>query len=78
VSVIGSFNPSGLQENKFGIYAVGTFRIAGEGDESKQPMFNLATINCEKQLDNLGKASLECKVTKVVVWATSSPIPSFC
>ena len=32
---------------EFGIYAAGTFRITGEADESKQPMFNLATVNCE-------------------------------
>jgi hypothetical protein len=48
----------------------GTFRIAGEEDESKQPMFNLAAISCEKQPDDMG-AGLECKVTKAVVWAQS-------
>jgi hypothetical protein len=71
VDVMGSFDDSGLRENDFGIYAAGSFRIAGEGDEGKQPMFNLATINCEKQLDDVGKASLECKLTKAVVWAQS-------
>jgi hypothetical protein len=71
VDVIGSFDESGLRESEFGIYAAGTFRIQGEEDEGKQPMFNLATINCEKQLDDRGKASLECKVTQAVVWATS-------
>ena len=69
VDVIGSFDESGLRESEFGIYAAGTFRIAGEGDEGKQPMFNLAMVNCEKQPDDMGKASLECKVTKAVVWA---------
>src|ERR1700730_17526076 len=44
VDVIGSFDESGLRESEFGIYAAGTFRIEGEGDEDKQPMFNLATI----------------------------------
>jgi hypothetical protein len=68
---MGPFDESGLRESDFGIYASGTFRIEGEGDEGKQPMFNLATINCEKQLDNMGNASLECKVTKAVVWAQS-------
>jgi hypothetical protein len=34
-------------------------------------MFNLATINCEKQTDDTGKVSLECKVTQAVVWASS-------
>lgn len=71
VDAMGSFDESGLRESDFGIYASGTFRIEGEGDEGKQPMFNLATINCEKQLDNMGNASLECKVTKAVVWAQS-------
>jgi hypothetical protein len=71
VDVIGSFDESGLRESEFGIYAAGTFRIEGEGDESKQPMFNLATIDCEKQPDDTGKLSLECKVTMAVVWATS-------
>jgi hypothetical protein len=71
VDVIGTFDESGLRESEFGIYAAGTFRIEGEGDESKQPMFNLATIDCEKQPDDTGKLSLECKVTMAVVWATS-------
>jgi hypothetical protein len=70
VSVIGTFDESGLRESDSGIYATGTFRIAGEEDEAKQPMFNLATISCEKQPDDMG-ASLECKVTKAVVWAQS-------
>src|SRR5262249_38707705 len=71
VNVIGvPFDESGLRESQYGIYADGTFRIAGEEDESKQPMFNLATINCEKQSDDLG-AGLECKVTKAVVYANS-------
>src|SRR5882757_4057084 len=47
------------------------FRIQNEADESKQPYFNLATINCEKQIDFAGKPSLECKVIKAVVWANS-------
>jgi hypothetical protein len=72
VDVMGSFDESGLRESEFGIYAVGTFRIEGEADEGKQPMFNLATINCENQLDDMGKvSSLECKVTQAVLWATS-------
>lgn len=71
VDVHGSFDQSGLRESEYGIYAVGTFRIAGEGDEAKQPLFNLATINCEKTLDDRGKESLECKVTKAVVWDQS-------
>jgi hypothetical protein len=65
------FDESGLRESEFGIYAAGTFRIEGEGDEGKQPMFNLATIDCEKQPDDTGRPNLECKVTQAVVWATS-------
>jgi hypothetical protein len=70
VDVMGSFDESGLRENEYGIYAAGTFRIAGEEDESKQPMFNFATINCEKQSDD-ARGGLECKVMKAVVWASS-------
>jgi hypothetical protein len=66
----GSNDESGLRESEFGIYAVGTFRIAGEVDENKQPNFNLSTVDCEKQSDDTGRASLECKVTQAVVWAT--------
>src|ERR1017187_10294838 len=69
MDVIGSFDESGLRESQFEIYAAGTFRIAGEEDESKQPMFNLAQIVCEKQPDDVG--GLECKVAKAVVWAKS-------
>jgi hypothetical protein len=69
---MGTWDESGLRESEYGISAVGTFRIAEEADESKQPMFNLALINCEKQFDDAGKASLECKVTKAVVSADSN------
>jgi hypothetical protein len=51
--------------------AAGTFRVEGETDESKQPMFNLARVDCENQSDDTGKVSLECKVTQAVVWANS-------
>jgi hypothetical protein len=37
VDIIGSYDQSGIQENEFGTFAVGTFRIAEETDESKQP-----------------------------------------
>src|SRR5664280_2406921 len=70
MDVIGSFDESGLREWESGIYAAGTFRIAGDEDESKQPMFNLAQIVCEKQADDVG-GNLECKVTRAVVWAKS-------
>src|SRR6266849_422570 len=67
-----SHDESGLRENEFGIYTAGTFRTAGETDENRQPMFNLATVNCEKQTDDTGRATgLECKITKAVVWASA-------
>ena len=69
VDVIGSFDQSGLRDWGDGISAAGTFRIAGEEDESKQPWFNLTQIVCEKQPD--AGENLECKVTKAVVWAQS-------
>jgi len=68
----GSYDESGLRESEFGISATGTFRIADEAEESKQPMFNLSMVNCEKQTDDMGKATgLECKITKAVVWASA-------
>jgi hypothetical protein len=71
VESFSSYDESGLRESTFGINAVGTFRIAGEADESKQPMFNLAKVDCENQTDDIGKATgLECKITKAVVWAS--------
>jgi hypothetical protein len=70
VDAFSSYDESGLIENEFGIYAAGTFRIEGEEDEDNQPMFNLAKINCEKQLDDRGRATgLECKMTQAVLWA---------
>jgi hypothetical protein len=69
VDVIGTFDESGIRENDYQIYAAGTFRIEGEEDESKQPLFNLAIIDCEKQSDDTDRASIECKVTEAVLWA---------
>src|SRR5262249_17826398 len=40
-----------------------------EGDESNQPLFNLARVNCEKQSDDTGRVNLECKVTQAVLYA---------
>jgi hypothetical protein len=57
VDSFSSYDESGLREGTFGINAVGTFRIAGEADESKQPMFNLTKVDCEKQIDDAGKVS---------------------
>jgi hypothetical protein len=69
VDVMGSFDESGLRENDYQIYAAGTFRVEGEGDESKQPLFNLAIIDCEKQTNDMPRGNLECKVTQAVLWA---------
>jgi len=72
VVTFGSYDESGLRENQSGIYAVGTFRIADEADENKQPNFNLSTVNCENQTDDRGKtADFVCKVTKAVLWASA-------
>jgi hypothetical protein len=71
VTIMGTYDESGLRENDYEIYAAGTFRIEGERDESKQPMFNLATITCEKQRDGATRDSVECKVLQAVVWANS-------
>lgn len=71
INVIGTFDESGLRESEYGIYAAGTFRIAGEDDEGKQPMFNLTTINCKNQPDDMGRVSVECTVTQAVVYAES-------
>jgi hypothetical protein len=69
VTVHGSFDRSGLQVTPYGISAAGTFRIVGEPDESKQPFFNLTTIECSKQGDGGNASGLECKVTAATVWA---------
>lgn len=74
VGIKGTYDGSGLHEYNFGlpegsyrISAVGTFRIAGEEDEHKQPMFNLAEVGCEP--DTAKGGNLECKITEAVVWA---------
>jgi hypothetical protein len=69
VNVIGTYDESGLHESDYGIYAVGTFRIAEEADESKQPLFNLSSVDCKKQRDDMDRVSLECKVTQAVLYA---------
>jgi hypothetical protein len=72
VVTFGSYDESGLRESEFGISAVGTFRIEGEEDESKQPLFNLTKIDCEKYPEDLN-ADIECKVTQAVMYAHSEP-----
>lgn len=53
VDVMGSFDQSGLRESEFGIYAAGTFRIAGEIPKQ------LGLVNGEmlfKRLQELGQS----------------------
>jgi hypothetical protein len=76
VNVIGTFDESGLRESEFGIYAAGTFRIEGETDEGKQPNFNLAVVNCEKQRDDKGRVSLECTLMQAMVFASPDKKPN--
>ena len=70
VYVMGTFDESGLRESEHGIYAAGTFRVAEEEDESKQPDFNLTEIDCEKQPDDVS-GNFKCKVTIASVAASS-------
>jgi hypothetical protein len=73
VDTMGSYDTSGISDNGNYISAVGSFRIADETDEAKQPMFNLANVFCERHFDEDGKSgSFECKVMKASVWATSA------
>ena len=73
VDAFSGYDQSGLQESSYGVSAVGTFRIAGEENEHKQPMFNLAKVDCKP--DPTVGDNLECTVTEAVVWAQSgSPI----
>ncbi len=69
IIVFGSYDQPSLTENSYGITAVGTFRIAGETNENKQPDFNLTIINCEKQDDVRGKQNVVCRMMKAMVWA---------
>lgn len=73
VDTFSSYDESGLHESDFGIYAVGTFRIAEEQDENGQPNFNLTKVNCENQFDDMGRPKgLECKMTQAVMWANDA------
>jgi hypothetical protein len=73
VDTFSSYDESGLNVSDFGISGVGTFRIAEEQDEAKQPNFNLTKVNCENQFDDMGRLKgLECKVTQAVMWADSA------
>lgn len=69
VDTFSGYDQSGLQESSYGISAVGTFRIADEENEHKQPMFNLAKVDCKP--DATAEGNFECKVTEAVVWARS-------
>jgi len=52
---------------------VGTFRIQNEPDESRQPNFNFTTLNCEKQIDENGRATgMTCKMVQAITWANNA------
>lgn len=66
INIHGSHDQKGITyAGGFGLRAVGTFRIQGEPDESKQPMFNISDISCNFEEKN----KLKCKVTTASVWA---------
>ena len=69
VTIHGSFDESRINDNNYGISAAGTFRIEGETDESKQPLFNLTSLDCDKQSDDTNQLIAKCKLTSAVVWA---------
>ncbi|MDH2406611.1 hypothetical protein QCM77_43220 [Bradyrhizobium sp. SSUT18] len=54
IDAFSSYDQTPLRETSFGVGGVGTFRIAGETDENKQPNFNLAFIDCESETDDRG------------------------
>src|SRR5689334_8911982 len=70
VNIMGLYDRTGIDESDYGLNAVGTFRIQGEADESKQPMFNLSQVDCTKRLDDNNMPVVECKVTRASVSAT--------
>lgn len=53
------------------IRAIGTFRIEGEADEGKQPMFNINNIWCHKEFDDSGNSDFGCNITSAIVDAES-------
>ena len=57
-----------LSERKFrGFRGRGTFRIPGETDEAKQPMYNLVELGCHDKEDT---RELECTLTEATVSAS--------
>lgn len=73
IDAFSSYDQTPLRETSFGVGGVGTFRIAGENDENKQPNFNLAFIDCESETDDRGRVTrLSCKITKAVTWANDA------
>ena len=48
IKIDGLLDQSGLSFNDNYISAVGTLRIENENDESKQPMFNISELDCQK------------------------------
>ena len=73
IDIFGTYDRSGIEEYGDRINAVGTFRIEEEKDESKQPDFNLVTINCNSLPANFqtNSATFMCTMTQASVGATS-------
>jgi hypothetical protein len=73
VAIMGTYDRSGIEEYGDGINAVGTFRIEEEKDESKQPYFNLVTINCNSLPAKFQteSATFMCTMTRASVGANS-------
>jgi len=65
IKTFGLADQSGIIDNEYGIYAIGTFRIDGEQDEHKQPMFNYSNISCENNNNN--SDIIYCTLTKASV-----------
>jgi hypothetical protein len=51
----------------YGFRGRGTFRIPGETDEAKQPMYNLVELSCSRKEDT---KELECTLTEATVSAS--------
>jgi hypothetical protein len=53
------------------IRGIGTFRIEGEADEGKQPMFNVNRMDCSKEYDEERNVKFNCNITSVIADAES-------
>ena len=67
IKIDGLLDQSGLSINDNYISAVGTLRIENEIDESKQPMFNISELDCQKS--DYNKNYFICKLITAYVSA---------